>query len=142
MSIENHVSLIGNLGNDPETRYTQGGTAVTKFSLATTSSRKDRDGNKVETTEWHRCVCFGKLAEIAGEYLRKGSKVTVQGTIRYGKYDDKDGITRYTTDIVFDQMKMLDPPRQSDERTQRAPKPERKDSEPPTSDFNDDDIPF
>jgi len=138
MSIENHVSLIGNLGGDPETRYTQGGTAVTKFSLATTSTRKDREGNRVESTEWHRCVCFGKLAEIAGEYLRKGSKVTVQGTIRYGKYDDKDGVTRYTTDIVFDQMKMLDPPRHG-EQDARGNNPTR-DQAP---DFDDDiDLPF
>lgn len=142
MSIENHVSLIGNLGNDPETRYTQGGTAVTKFSLATTSSRKDREGNRVESTEWHRCVCFGKLAEIAGEYLRKGSKVTVQGTIRYGKYDDKDGVTRYTTDIVFDQMKMLDPPRQTGERSERPEPRQRPAAEHGSSEFTDDDIPF
>lgn len=136
MSIENHVSLIGNLGNDPETKYTQGGTAVTKISLATSSTRKDRDGNKVESVEWHRCTCFGKLAEIAGEYLRKGSKVAITGSIRYGKYE-KDGVTHHSTDIVFDQMKMLDPPRVGSSAPPRGNEPKQDDGR-----LHDDDLPF
>ena len=103
----NKVILVGNLGNDPETKYTQGGMAVTKISLATTSVRKDRDGNTQERTEWHRVTFFGKLGEIAGEYLRKGSQVYVEGSIRYDKYTGQDGVEKYFTDIIADEMQML-----------------------------------
>ncbi len=103
----NKVILVGNLGNDPDTKYTQGGMAVTRISLATTSVRKDREGNKQERTEWHRVVFFGKLGEIAGEYLRKGSQVYVEGEIRYDKYTGQDGVEKYSTDIVADEMQML-----------------------------------
>lgn len=106
----NKVILVGNLGNDPETKYTQGGMAVTKVSLATTSVRKDRDGNTQERTEWHRVTFFGKLGEIAGEYLRKGSQVYVEGSIRYDKYTDKEGIERYSTDVIANEMQMLGGP--------------------------------
>ena len=103
----NKVILVGNLGNDPETKYTQGGMAVTKASLATTSVRKDKEGNTQERTEWHRVNFFGKLGEIAGEYLRKGSQVYVEGSIRYDKYTGQDGVERYFTDIIADEMQML-----------------------------------
>lgn len=103
----NKVILVGNLGNDPETKYTQGGMAVTKISLATTSVRKDKEGNTQERTEWHRVTFFGKLGEIAGEYLRKGSQVYVEGSIRYDKYTGNDGVERYFTDIIADEMQML-----------------------------------
>ncbi len=103
----NKVILVGNLGNDPETKYTQGGMAVTKISLATTSVRKDKEGNTQERTEWHRVTFFGKLGEIAGEYLRKGSQVYVEGSIRYDKYTGQDGTERYFTDIIADEMQML-----------------------------------
>lgn len=103
----NKVILVGNLGNDPETKYTQGGMAVTKVSLATTSVRKDREGNTQERTEWHRVTFFGKLGEVAGEYLRKGSQVYVEGSIRYDKYTGQDGTERYSTDIIADEMQML-----------------------------------
>ena len=103
----NKVILVGNLGNDPETRYTQGGMAITRISLATTSVRKDKDGNQQERTEWHRVVFFGKLGEIAGEYLRKGSSVYVEGSIRYDKYTGQDGQEKYSTDIIADEMQML-----------------------------------
>ena len=103
----NKVILVGNLGNDPDTKYTQGGMAVTRISLATTSVRKDREGNSQERTEWHRVVFFGKLGEIAGEYLRKGSQVYVEGEIRYDKFTGQDGQERYTTDIVANEMQML-----------------------------------
>ena len=103
----NKVILVGNLGNDPETKYTQGGMAVTTISLATTSARKDKDGQVQERTEWHRVKFFGKLGEIAGEYLRKGSQVYVEGSIRYDKFTGQDGQERYFTDIIVDQMQML-----------------------------------
>ncbi|KAB7767036.1 single-stranded DNA-binding protein [Xanthomonas sp. LMG 12461] len=103
----NKVILVGNLGNDPDTKYTQAGMAITRISLATTSVRKDRDGNQQERTEWHRVVFFGKLGEIAGEYLRKGSSVYVEGSIRYDKYTGQDGMEKYSTDIVADEMQML-----------------------------------
>lgn len=103
----NKVILVGNLGNDPETKYTQGGMAVTRASIATTSVRKDREGNAQERTEWHRVVFFGKLGEIAGEYLRKGSQVYVEGSIKYDKYTGQDGVERYSTDIIADEMQML-----------------------------------
>jgi single-strand DNA-binding protein len=103
----NKVILVGNLGGDPEFRTTQSGMGVARVNLATTSSRKDRDGNSQERTEWHRLVFFGRLAEIAQEYLRKGSQVYVEGEIRYDKYTDKDGNDRYTTDIVVNEMQML-----------------------------------
>lgn len=103
----NKVILVGNLGNDPETKYTQGGMAVTRISLATTSVRKDREGNAIEKTEWHRVVFFGKLGEIAGEYLRKGSQVYVEGSIKYDKFTGQDGVEKYTTDIIADEMQML-----------------------------------
>lgn len=103
----NKVILVGNLGDDPETKYTQGGMAVTTIRLATTSVRKDREGNQQERTEWHRVKFFGKLGEIAGEYLRKGAQVYVEGSIRYDKYIGQDGVERYSTDIVADEMQML-----------------------------------
>lgn len=102
----NKVILVGNLGNDPDVKYTQGGMAITTLSVATTSVRKDRDGNQQEKTEWHRVKLFGKLGEIAGEYLRKGRSVYIEGRLEYGSYD-KDGVKHYTTDIVADEMQML-----------------------------------
>ena len=102
----NKVILVGNLGNDPDVKYTQGGMAITTLSVATTSVRKDRDGNQQEKTEWHRVKLFGKLGEIAGEYLKKGRSVYIEGRLEYGSYE-KDGIKHYTTDIVADEMQML-----------------------------------
>jgi single-strand DNA-binding protein len=103
----NKVILVGNLGNDPDVKYTQSGMAITRISLATTSVRKDKDGNQQERTEWHRGGFFGKLGEIAGEYLRKGSSVYVEGSLRYDKYTGQDGVEKYSTDIVADEMQML-----------------------------------
>ena len=103
----NKVILVGNLGDDPETKYTQSGMAVTIVRLATTSVRKDRDGNTQERTEWHRVKFFGRLAEIAAEYLRKGSQVYVEGSLRTDKYTGQDGVERYTTDIIANEMQML-----------------------------------
>jgi single-strand DNA-binding protein len=163
----NKVILVGNLGNDPETKYTQGGMAVTKASLATTSVRKDKEGNTQERTEWHRVTFFGKLGEIAGEYLRKGSQVYVEGSIRYDKYTGQDGVERYSTDIIADEMQMLGGRSEGGgggtERPARAPRESgggggygggqqrsggsqrpapAASSPPPMDDFSDDDIPF
>jgi len=99
--------LIGNLGADVETRYTQNGVAVANFSMATTERWKDSEGNPQEATEWHRIVAFGRLAEICSEYLAKGSKVYIEGRLQTRKWEDKDGVTRYTTEIVAKEMKML-----------------------------------
>jgi single-strand DNA-binding protein len=105
----NKVILVGNLGNDPEVRYTQGGAAITNISIATSESWKDKQtGQPQERTEWHRVVFFNRLAEIAGEYLRKGSKVYVEGALRTRKWQGKDGQDRYTTEIVAGEMQMLD----------------------------------
>src|SRR6476469_10193695 len=102
----NKVILVGNLGNDPETKYTQGGMAITTLSLATTSVRKDKDGQQIEKTEWHRVKLFGKVGEIAGEYLKKGRQVYIEGRIEYGSHE-KDGVKHYTTDIIGGGMQML-----------------------------------
>ena len=103
----NKVILIGNLGQDPELRYTGSGTAVCNFSLATTESYKDREGNQVENTEWHRIVAWARLAEICGEYLSKGRQVYIEGQLQTRQWEDKDGNSRYTTEIKAREMQML-----------------------------------
>ena len=104
----NKVILVGNLGADPETRYTAGGSAVTTIRLATTESWKDKQsGEQQERTEWHRVVFFNRLAEIVSEYLRKGSQVYVEGKIRTRKWQDQSGQDRYTTEVVSNEMQML-----------------------------------
>src|ERR1043165_9386425 len=106
MASVNKVILIGNLGKDPEVRYLPSGDAVTNISLATTDTWKDKSGEKQEHTEWHRVAFFGKTAEIAGEYLKKGSPVYVEGRIRTRKWQDKEGQDRYSTEIVADRMQL------------------------------------
>lgn len=104
----NKVILVGNLGQDPETRYTQSGKAVTNISIATTDSWTDKQtGQRTDNTEWHRVVFFNRLAEIAGEYLRKGSQVYIEGSLRTHKWQDQQGQDRYTTEIVASEMQML-----------------------------------
>jgi len=103
----NKVQLIGNLGKDPELKYTPSGVAVATFSIATSESWKDQDGNQQEKTEWHNIVAWRKLAEICGEYLKKGKKVYLEGKLQTRNYE-KDGIKRYVTEIVADQLIMLD----------------------------------
>ncbi len=107
MASVNKVILIGNLGQDPETRYMSSGDAVTNITLATTEVWKDRDGNKQEKTEWHRVTFYRRLAEIAGEYLKKGRQVYVEGRLETRKWTDKTGADRYTTGIIANEMKML-----------------------------------
>ncbi|AIC10203.1 single-stranded DNA-binding protein [Xylella fastidiosa] len=100
----NKVILVGNLGNEPDIKYTQSGMTITNISLATSSKRKDREGNTQERTEWHRVKFFGKLGEIAAEYLHKGSQCYIEGAIRYDKFTGQE---RYVTEIIADQMHML-----------------------------------
>lgn len=108
MASLNKVILIGNLGRDPETRYAPSGDAICNVTIATTETWKDKQsGEKKEQTEWHRVVFFGRLAEIAAQYLRKGSQVYVEGRLQTRKWQDKDGQDRYTTEIRADEMKML-----------------------------------
>lgn len=152
----NKVILIGNLGNDPETKFLPSGGAVTNVSLATSESWKDKQtGQMQERTEWHRVVFFNKLAEIAGEYLKKGSKVYVEGSLRTRKWQGQDGQDRYTTEIVASEMQMLDgrgegggaQPRQggysapSQAQSGAAPAAAGGGYAAPSGDF-DDDIPF
>lgn len=108
MASVNKVILVGNLGKDPETKYLPSGDAVTNFSIATTESWKDKaSGEKKESVEWHRISTFGKLAEICGEYLKKGSAVYIEGSIKTRKWTDKEGNDRYSTEIKADRMQML-----------------------------------
>ena len=104
----NKVILVGNLGKDPETRYMPSGSAVTNLTLATSESWKDKQtGDQQERTEWHKVAMFGRLAEIAAEYLRKGSQIYIEGKLRTRKWQDKEGKDRWTTEIVADEMQML-----------------------------------
>jgi single-strand DNA-binding protein len=132
----NKVILVGNLGADPEMRYTADGTAVCKFSLATSRRYTGKDGQKQEKTEWHRIVVWRKLAEICGQYLAKGKQVVIEGRIEYGSYE-KDGVKHYTTDIVAENMTMLGGPGTG----ARAQEPEPPFG-PPEGGAPDDDIPF
>ncbi|HVF63533.1 MAG TPA: single-stranded DNA-binding protein [Casimicrobiaceae bacterium] len=107
MASVNKVILLGNLGRDPETRYTTGGDAITNLNIATNETWKDKSGEKQERTEWHRVVLFGRQAEIAGEYLKKGRSVYIEGRLQTRKYTDKDGVEKYSTEIVGDRMQLI-----------------------------------
>lgn len=149
----NKVILVGNLGADPETRYTANGAAITSVRLATSESWKDKNtGEQQERTEWHRVKFFGRLAEIAGEYLKKGSQIYIEGKLRTDEYE-KDGIKRYSTDIIADEMQMLGARggesgagRERSERgPARGPQPApaaSSGSSAMDSGFDDDEIPF
>jgi len=148
----NKVILVGNLGADPEVKYMPSGGAVANVSLATTDSWKDKGtGERQERTEWHRVVFFNRLAEIAGEYLRKGSQIYVEGRLQTRKWQGQDGQDRYTTEIVASEMQMLggrsggdapyDSAPQSRGSQQSSPSPAPQQSAPAMDDF-DDDIPF
>lgn len=135
MASINKVIIVGNLGRDPETRYAASGDAITNIAVATTDKWKDKaSGEQKESTEWHRVAFFGKLAEIAGQYLKKGSQVYLEGKLKTRKWTDKDGVEKYTTEIVADTMQMLGN-KQSDEPQQRQPAKRQ-----PATD--DDSIPF
>jgi single-strand DNA-binding protein len=150
MASVNKVILVGNLGADPETRYMPSGDAITNIRIATTDRWKDKaSGEMKEATEWHRIAFFGRLAEIAGQYLKKGSQVYVEGRIRTRKWQDKDGQDRYSTEIVADAMQLLGkregmgdaPPRESSEPAPAQAKPAAKKPATSLADM-DDDIPF
>ncbi len=139
----NRVMLIGNLGKDPELRYTTSGTAIATFSLATNESWKDQDGNLQERTEWHNIVAWKKLAEICGEWLKKGKKVYIEGRIQTRSYDDKNtGTKKYITEIVADNMIMLDGKSASDGGSPSPP--HAASSEPAAAPAGriEDDLPF
>ncbi len=130
----NKTMLIGNLGADVETRFTKNQVAVANFRLATTERWKDSEGNQQEATEWHRVVAFGRLAEVCGEYLAKGSKVYVEGRLQTRKWEDNDGNNRYTTELIAREMKMLG----GGDKTENVPVPPEDGNDPPISD----DVPF
>lgn len=148
MASVNKVILIGNLGKDPEVRYMPSGEAITNITVATTDTWKDKSGEKQERTEWHRIAFFGRLAEIAGEYLKKGNPVYVEGRLQTRKWQDKEGKDRYTTEIVAERMQMLgsrgggsDAPYGGESASRSTP---AAGAQKPPADFNDfdDDIPF
>jgi single-strand DNA-binding protein len=153
----NKVILVGNVGVDPDVRYLPNGNAVTTLSVATSETWKDKQtGDKQERTEWHRVVCFNRLGEIAGEYVRKGSKLYVEGSLRTRKWQDQQGQDRYTTEIVASDIQMLDskgpgapggydemaPPPHAQQQQQSARKPQPTQSAQEAFDELDDDIPF
>ena len=157
MASVNKVILVGNLGRDPEVRYLPSGDPVANIAIATSSKYKGKDGNMVEETEWHRVTFFGKLAEIVGQYMKKGRSVYIEGRLKTRKYTDKDGVEKYATDIRGDRMQMLGgrsgggvADMDDDGYAQPAPKPAARGNasaaqRPASSsgfDDMDDDIPF
>ena len=149
----NKVIIVGNCGQDPETRCMPSGGAVTNLSIATSESWKDKSsGEQQERTEWHRVVFFNRLAEIAGEYVKKGSKLYVEGSLRTRKWQGQDGQDRYTTEIVASEMQMLDSrgaqsggydaPQQGGYQAPAAQAPQQPQQAPQSMDSFDDDIPF
>ena len=135
----NKVMLVGNVGNDPEVRYTNDSLAIANLSIATSEVWKDKLGNKQEKTEWHRVVMFGKSAEIVRDYVKKGTKLFVEGSLRTRKWEDKNGVERYTTEVVSNDFQMLDSRSEvsSDPAQGHAPNPSTASDE-----LIDDDIPF
>ena len=150
MSSLNKAMIIGRLGQDPDVRYTQSNTAVANMSIATSERYKDKSGEWKETTEWHRVVAWGRTAEVCQEYLKKGSQVYIEGPIQTRQWEDKEGQTRYTTEIKALQMTMLDSKKDSAGGGGRPSKPQGKASEPMSSSVDldenfddiDDDLPF
>ena len=140
MASLNKVMLIGNLGKDPEVRYTASGQAVASFSLATSEKFKNKSGDWEERTEWHNVTLWGKQAEIAGEYLAKGRTVFIEGRLQTRKWQDKSGNDRYTTEIVGERMQMLSPKGERRSDAPSGPAPAGGSYEEPP--FQDDDIPF
>lgn len=156
MASVNKVTLLGNVGKDPEIRYAPSGSAICSVSIATTRKWKDKSGEKKEETDWHRVVFYERLAEIAGQYLKKGNPVYVEGRLKYGKYTDKDGVERYTTDIVVSEMQLLggnpqeggsrapqsQQGRHSEQQRNQPARPAATQTQMGSGGFEDDDIPF
>lgn len=143
MASVNKAIIVGALGRDPEIRYMPNGDAACNLSVATSESWKDKSGEKQERTEWHRISMFGKLAEIAGQYLAKGASVYLEGKLQTRKWTDKDGVDKYTTEIIADRMQMLGgkEQRQGQQQEQRQESQQSRQQRPPADDF-DDQIPF
>ena len=152
MASVNKVILVGNCGRDPEIRYMQDGKAACNISIATSTKRKNKDtGETTETTEWHRVVFYDRLAEIAGEYVKKGKSVYVEGRLKYGKYTDKDGVEKNTCDIVATELQLLggrdegqQPAQRPAQAAQRPAQPAPKQAPRPARGFDnmDDDVPW
>ena len=140
----NKVILVGNLGRDPEVRYTREGTAVANLNIATTETWNDGNGQRQEKTEWHKVVAWGKLAEIAKEYLGKGRQVYIEGRLQTRSWEDKEGVKRYTTEVKADQMVMLGGRGAGDapSRDPGPPPPESADFAKESFQATDDDVPF
>ncbi len=136
----NKVFIIGRLGADPDLRYTPNGNAVATLSVATNEVWKDRDGNMQERTEWHRVVLWGRQAEVANEYLKKGSRVFIEGRLQTRNWEDKDGIKRYTTEIISQNIQFLDT--RSDADAGMPPIPPISDDDLPEPIQDNDDLPF
>mgnify|MGYP000880597242 FL=1 len=137
----NKVILVGRLGSDPEVRFSPDGLQITSFRIATDEIRRDKSGERIKKTEWHRIVTFGKLAEICGNYLTKGKLVFIEGSIRTNAWEDKDGVKRYTTEIAANDMKMLDTKGQQRDQTTGASEAPAPPYFSPES-LPDDDVPF
>jgi len=146
MASVNKAIIVGNLGRDPEMRYLPSGEAVANLAVATTDKYKDKSGQLVEATEWHRVSFFGRLGEVCGEYLKKGSQVYVEGSIRTRKYTDKEGVEKYATEIRGDRMQMLGGKGSNDNSSDQRPTTQRQAHQPASGgngfDDMDDDIPF
>lgn len=157
MASVNKIILVGNLGRDPETRFLPSGEAVANITIATSSKYKNKSGELIEETEWHRVTFFGKLAEIVGQYLKKGRSVYVEGRIKTRKYTDKDGVEKYSTDIIANEMQMLGGGEQDAPRSRSGTIPRQDDAQKPSQDgakvrqlapqrsgfdYMDDDIPY
>jgi single-strand DNA-binding protein len=138
----NKVILIGNLGRDPEVRYTPGGLAIANFSIATSDNWSNKNGEKETRTEWHRIVAFGKLGEICGEYLSRGKQVYIEGRLQTREWEDKEGIKRYTTEIIASQMLMLGSKDSADTARGSVNMQKPDMPEPSFPNTPDDDIPF
>ena len=145
MASINKVILVGHLGRDPEVKYMPSGDGVASLAVATTDKWKDKaTGQQKEAIEWHRVSAFGKLAEIIGQYLKKGSQVYIEGKLKTRKYTDKDGVEKYSTEIVCDTVRMLGGRQEEQDRPVSRPAPQPKKAQQSKSDFTDmdDDIPF
>jgi single-strand DNA-binding protein len=138
----NKVILIGNLGKDPEVRHLESGASVANFPIATTESYKDKNGNRQDQTEWHNIVLWRGLADISEKYLRKGSQVYIEGKLRSRSWEDKEGNTRYITEIVGDQMTMLGGGNRNNDGGNSAPAAEKPTNNPDLSEEEADDLPF
>ncbi|HVA97637.1 MAG TPA: single-stranded DNA-binding protein [Bacteroidia bacterium] len=138
----NKVILVGNLGKDPEVRYLEGGTAVAKFSLATSESYKDKTGKKVDQTEWHNIVLWRGLAEVAEKYLKKGMQVYIEGKIRSRSWEDKEGVKKYTTEIIAENLNILGKKEDRDGNTNHTESPNESSNVSTSANESTDDLPF